>query len=1000
MSVNTEAVVQGNPNPAKFQTLVKSLLGNATHVGSTRGFDLNMMQGSPHSTTTLPYEIYGSAKVVSQTVGTWLASFKDPIRAILGTGIHSQQKIIIKRKYVVGVAAQITPERAPARTVSIQEDVREVELDRYGGDIEMNLNQFLVPGAAEEELNMKVDAQKLELERTLCNLGYDMLMQQGTNLVDAIMRSSPAHLSDSATAVNVARRIARTEVFGAMNKFEYPIINLLAACRYASAYSVGTQRGSVMLLPHGIPDILRYSTPQEMHYKLTGVKSGDKHKPLTMQLDDGYVDNATAVKILVKHPNPRYENGAAHPEVYSDLEDGAGGAGLVRKTYVASNHPVTLAGATTAANVRVVDLESGTIINPFGNAGVVGDEYSPQEGCSAGATHRPITPTARQAALGVIQLIADYPNRGVFAVENVKKWGFPTAAAITHMVGTNDAVGGVLGMASDSAQIALMGPITVAHVMNEALGYDKNSDLSVTTCIAPETYVKHMKLVCGEGSWLSQAYDGRGEGTNAETLAFTFLTRKGNAAGGAATTAGPPPTAPFALAEASMIPTEWASCLTAMGFHGISTDANGNNWFNDRQLIAVKFHDRNVSAFAEYLTVPVPSPAAKGNDAAFKDGKSSAWWFRDQEGEQQAGRALKVVQGPASGMACLYLPQAHVNITSGLVNPAGSIEAGVGANNYQVNVPQVLAAGKLANNEGSRKLTQASVAAVVRCTEVITSSAILAAPGSGTGELLVGFPFTSVSTSQADERMRIQLRCYLGAALYQPDNVLVLHDVYIEGVKKSEYVVLMASGQLQDASKFLSTGAAYGAGGAAPPAATIEQVAVNTGEFGRFDDPEQFGGLHGPPQHFADHHHDARNKTAMPPNQLKDSQQVAIRHAVNACLNYIDAKDTDGSFKINTVDAMTKDDIAAAENGRDDILLPLLAAYAFVTHVNTLSPYARTIIGGLDQTAVRKADKLVAYFAHVDVHRGHETDITQNIAKITGCGRGVANGATWRSNVA
>ena len=44
-------------------------------------------------------------------------------------------------EYVVGGRAMITPEHAPARTVAIQEDVREVNLTRYGGDIEMNLSE-------------------------------------------------------------------------------------------------------------------------------------------------------------------------------------------------------------------------------------------------------------------------------------------------------------------------------------------------------------------------------------------------------------------------------------------------------------------------------------------------------------------------------------------------------------------------------------------------------------------------------------------------------------------------------------------------------------------------------------------------------------------------------------------------------------------------------------------------------------------------------------------
>lgn len=470
---------------------VSSVLGDKLTFTRANGFDLNQLTGRPHSTTSLPYAIHGSATVVSQKVGTWLASFRDPIRAILGTGIHTDQRVIIKRKYVVGVAAQITPERAPARTVSIQEDVREVELDRYGGDIEMNLNQFLVPGAAQEELTMKIDAQKLELERKLCELGWHMLLAQGTKLSDAIMRSNPVYdtsMKDANTPMicDIASRVVRQDVFGAMNKYSYPVINLLAACRYASAYSVGTQRGSVLVLPHGITDILRYSRREEMHYKISGVKSGDKHKPLTMQLDDVYADNATGVKIIVKHPNPRYDNGAAHPNVYNE-----GDAGLVRTTHVATFHsyPQWAGGDNDIAKTaKAVNLQNGGLEN--------------------------LDPTWQPVLL----------NRYT-----------PLAADIE-----------------------------------------------------PD----------------------------------------------------------------------------------------------------------------------------------------------------------------------------HIELCRGLfVRPSNG--------------------GVQAKHSGG----------VLRLHKVVTSSAVLAAPGSGTGELLIGYPFTSVSTSQADERMRIQLRCYLGSVLYQPDNVIVLDDVYIEGVPKSCSVI-------------------------------------------------------------------------------------------------------------------------------------------------------------------------------------------------------------------
>lgn len=345
-----------------FTASVQKILGNTTTFHTPTSVNLDMRQGPAHSTTSLPYQIGGTARVVSQKVGTWLASFQDPIRAILGTGIHREQSIIIRRKYVVGSAATITPERAPARTVAIQEDVREVTLTRYGGDIEMNLNQFLVPGAAEEEMQMKIDAQKMELERTLCNHGYDMLMREGTNIVDAIMRSNPAFSSSMAAAQQVefvkhAHKIYTRQIFGAINKYRFPVTNLLSAARYASAYSVGTQKGSVMILPHGIPDMLRYARRESMEYNISGVKSGEKDKKLTMQLDDVYVDTASDVRILIHHPTPTYNHGAAFPSV----ENQSGG--LTDTTYVISYYNNDTGEDCNAIKVKdgsTESIENGT----------------------------------------------------------------------------------------------------------------------------------------------------------------------------------------------------------------------------------------------------------------------------------------------------------------------------------------------------------------------------------------------------------------------------------------------------------------------------------------------------------------------------------------------------------------------------------------------------------------------------------------------------------------
>ena len=46
----------------------------------------------------------------------------------------------------------------------------------------MNLNMFLTPSDAQSELALKLGAQKRELERALTEIGYDMLLREGTQV--------------------------------------------------------------------------------------------------------------------------------------------------------------------------------------------------------------------------------------------------------------------------------------------------------------------------------------------------------------------------------------------------------------------------------------------------------------------------------------------------------------------------------------------------------------------------------------------------------------------------------------------------------------------------------------------------------------------------------------------------------------------------------------------------------------------------------------------------
>lgn len=352
---------QGAAND-RFGKVIQDLLGNKVHVSSALSHNIDMRDGYPHSSTGIPQAIHGTATQVNIDVATWLATFQDPIRAILGTGVHQDKRIIIKRKYVVGGQATITPERAPARTVSIQEDVRDVVLTRYGGDLEMNLNLFLRPDDAAAELKLKLDAQKAELERALVEIGYDTLIREGTNIIDAIMRSNPAYSGNGDNmkgleVVKAAERIDFCSIFGACAKFAYPVTNLLAAAKYASAYNTTGKQGSVLILPHGCPELVKYTHKESMSYSVSGQAFGSQ-TPMQMGIDNVYRDPSCNVRILTHIPRPTYELGAANPSI------GVNNSGLTDTVCVAMAYPAN-------ANVLIVDFgarsfgEVKTVANSF-----------------------------------------------------------------------------------------------------------------------------------------------------------------------------------------------------------------------------------------------------------------------------------------------------------------------------------------------------------------------------------------------------------------------------------------------------------------------------------------------------------------------------------------------------------------------------------------------------------------------------------------------------------
>lgn len=315
---------------------VRALLGDSIRLSDRMSLgDLDTYTGPTHSTTGIPYAIHGTAKVVSTKVATWLAGFDDPIKAIMPVAVHEQQKIIIRRKYVVGGSAIITPERAPARTVAVREDEREVVLTRYGGDLEMNLNLFLRPNDAREELEMKLGAQRQELENVLVRLGYEAIMAEGTNIVEALARANPAMANmDHWERQQAIEKTYVNSVFGCINKHNYPVENLLAAAAKANLYTptgARRQKLATMIVPPGMMDLTKYTRQCNMQFSISGLKTTEQGT-ISLPLSNGVEDKISGLRILVHMPPPSNANGAAHPQVES--------SGLMRVAAWATVYPL------------------------------------------------------------------------------------------------------------------------------------------------------------------------------------------------------------------------------------------------------------------------------------------------------------------------------------------------------------------------------------------------------------------------------------------------------------------------------------------------------------------------------------------------------------------------------------------------------------------------------------------------------------------------------------
>ena len=293
------ALPQNEPN--SIAGTVKRLLGDELGITPAPP-NLDLRRGLDHASTGIPYSIHGTATIVNQKVAYALATYQDPIKAVLGMAMHKQQKIVIRRKFVVGGHAMITPEHAQARTVAIREEEIEYVMARYGSDIFMNLNLFLKPEAAEEELNMKLDAQIAALQQEQCRIAYEMLVNEGTSMRSLLARCSVGNtgMDEGQRAVMATDTYVHT-VFGAMGKFEHPLSNLLAAAQQANAFDGVAY--DTLLAPAGMLPLEMYTPEHSVKYAVTGVPTKDK-KPISVGVENITRDPRTGLRIGVVQPFP------------------------------------------------------------------------------------------------------------------------------------------------------------------------------------------------------------------------------------------------------------------------------------------------------------------------------------------------------------------------------------------------------------------------------------------------------------------------------------------------------------------------------------------------------------------------------------------------------------------------------------------------------------------------------------------------------------------------
>jgi len=135
------------------------------------------------------------------------------------------------------------------------------------------------------------------------------MLTEGTTLTAALVRSQ---YSASAEPAKSASLFYNQMIFGALQKFTYPLHNLLAAAKKCTAYDISTSAKTVMILPHGTPEMMSLTKAENMTYNVNGL-TGPQGDAVSLELQTGYKIPASNASVFVHIPPPTHVHGAAAP---------------------------------------------------------------------------------------------------------------------------------------------------------------------------------------------------------------------------------------------------------------------------------------------------------------------------------------------------------------------------------------------------------------------------------------------------------------------------------------------------------------------------------------------------------------------------------------------------------------------------------------------------------------------------------------------------------------